>query len=134
MNNFEEWLAFIATHLPEPVTEEQTDDGTTFTGGDPGQVMIRLTGSTITVLEYAVVWNGPHTPVLSPRRIGTVAWRRARTHEMTTAVAALIEAARKARLAKFRVCERCERSTPPEWMHDDGVCQSCAQTNPGVGH
>lgn len=134
MNTFEEWLAYITTHLPTPVTEEQTGEGTTFTGGDPGQVIVRLTRSRITVLEYAIEWTGPHTPVLAPRRIGTVVWGRARTHEMTKAVAALIEAAREARLAKFRVCERCERSTPPEWMDNERVCQSCADADLGVVH
>lgn len=134
MTTYEEWLAFIVTHLPAPVTEQQTDEGTTFMGGDPGQVIVRLTRSRITVLEYSIAWTGPHTSVPAPRRIGTVAWRRARTHETTKAVAALIEAAREARLAKFRVCERCERSTPPEWMDDERVCQACADTDPGVVH
>jgi hypothetical protein len=134
MQNFEEWLAFISTHLPQPVVEEQTGDGAIFTGGDPGEVIVRLTQATITVLEYAVEWRGPHAPVLSPRRIGTVVWRRAPVHEMTKAVAALIEAAREARRAKFRICEMCERSMPPEWMHDDLVCQSCAENDLGLVH
>ena len=130
MNTLEEWLAFVATHLPAPVREERTDDATTFTGGDPGQVIVKVTRSRITVFEYAVGWTGPHTPVVSPRLIGTVVWLRSRTHEMTRAVAALIAAACASRLGRFRVCERCERSTPPEWMDDDRLCQSCVDAEP----
>ncbi len=129
MTTLEQWLAFIATHLPQPVREDRDGDLTTFTGGDPGQVVVRLSPSTITVLEYAVGWTASDTPVPAPRRIGTVVWRRARTPEMIRAVAALIGAAREARLAKFRICERCERSIPPEWMDDERICQSCADSD-----
>jgi len=125
--NYEEWLAFITAHLPEPVSQELVSDGSMLLmGGDPGQVIVRLTRSTVTVLEYAARREELHTPGVTPRRVGSVVWRRVPNARAVAAVHALIDAARDARLAKFRTCERCAQSTPPESMHDDAVCQSCA--------
>lgn len=127
MQNIDEWMAFIATHLSDPVSEEHSPDGTiSFTGGDPPEVVVSLTRSTIVVFEYAIREDAAHAPTPAPRPIGSVRWRRARNPEMIRAVTALIAAARDSRLAKFGICARCERSTPPERMHDDEVCSSCA--------
>jgi hypothetical protein len=135
MRHFEEWLAFLAAQLPDPVNQEEHPDGSVwFTGGEPGQVIARLTRSTITVFEFTVVRDGSRTPVVTPRRIGTVAWRRARNNEMVRAVSALIDAARQVRLAKFTVCVQCERPTPPEAMSDEDICQSCAEGERGLVH
>ena len=49
---WEEWHAFITTHLGAPVVEETAEDGATwFTSGDPGEVMVRLKGGSIAVFE-----------------------------------------------------------------------------------
>lgn len=134
MLNLDEWIAFISTHLPEPVERhEEPDDSMTFIGGDPGQVIVRLGPKAIEVLEYAVSWDTPHAPTLAPRRIGVVVWGRARNEATVKAVGALIAAARESRLSKFRNCRVCEASTPPEWMHG-AVCHSCAQRHQGVVH
>lgn len=134
MRNLDEWIAFISTHLPEPLERHEEADGwMTFTGGDPGEVIVRLSPTAIVVFEYAVQWDSPHTPTLAPRRIGVVHWRRARNHATVKAVGALIAAAREARRSKYRVCEMCEVPTAPEWMHGD-VCQSCAERHLGVVH
>ena len=131
--HFEEWLAFIAANLPKPVEQEQALDGSTyFTGGHPAEVIVRLTRSTVSVWEYAVSWEGSHMPVVRPIRVGLVAWRRISGPRATSAVHALVEAARESRRSKFETCRYCERSTPPEWMDEDGVCQSCAKKNLGV--
>jgi hypothetical protein len=47
-------------------------------------------------------------------------------------VATLIDAARESRLGKFRVCRFCNGRTPPELLHEDDVCQACAQQHLGV--
>jgi hypothetical protein len=130
---FEEWLAFVGAHLPFPVSQEQAPDGSTFlTGGDPGEVIVRLTRSSVTVWEYAAEWEGPHTPVVKPIRVGSVMWRRLPETKAMAAVHSLIEAARESRLSKFAVCRYCDRRNPPESMHDEGVCQSCAEKHLGV--
>lgn len=133
--NFEEWLAFVTAHLPGPVTHELVSDGSTLlTGGDPAQVIVRLTRSVVSVFEYAATWEGPHTAVVTPRRVGSVVWRRVPNAKAVAAVHALIDAARESRLARFRTCERCSQSTPPEHMHDDAMCQSCAEHELGIVH
>ena len=127
MQNFEEWLAFISTHLTEPVSTELAPDGSTYlTGGDPGEVIVRLTRSTVTVWEYSVGWETPHSPTVQPIRVGSVVWRRIPNPSAISAVRSLIDAARESRLAKFSVCSHCEQRKPPELMHDDDVCQACA--------
>ena len=130
---FEEWLAYLAAQLPAPVEQAQAPDGSIFfTGGDPRQVIVRLTRSTVTVWEYAAGWEGPYTPVARPIRLGSVVWRRIPGERAITAAHALIDAARESRLSKFETCRHCERSTAPEFMHDDDVCQSCAAKHLGV--
>jgi hypothetical protein len=133
MENFEEWLAFITTHLTQPVSSEVVPDGSTYlTGGDPGEVIVRLTRSTVTVWEYAVSWESPHSPMVRPIRVGSVVWRHIPNPKAILAVHSLIDAARDSRLSKFSVCSHCERRKPPESMHDEDVCQSCAQRDLGI--
>ena len=104
------------------------------TGGDPAEVIVRLTRSTVTVWEYAASWEGSDTLVVRPIRIGQVAWRRISGPSATSAVHALVEAARESRRSKFETCRHCEQSTPPEWMDEDGMCQSCAKKHLGVAY
>ncbi|HET7617818.1 MAG TPA: hypothetical protein VFK20_04855 [Vicinamibacterales bacterium] len=130
---YEEWLAFVAAQLPAPVAREEALDGSIyFTGGDPAQIIVRLTRATLTVWEYAVVWEGPHTPVVRPIRAGSIAWRRLSNTHAFTAARALMDAAIESRLSKFGTCTHCGQRRPPESMHDDDVCQSCAQRDLGV--
>lgn len=131
----EEWHAFIAAHLPGPVEQEERADGATyFTGGSPGEVVVRLSRSTVTVWEYAVTWDGAYSPVIAPLLIGSVRWRRVAERAGMKAVQALIDAAREARLAKFRVCQHCSERQPPEWMHEVDICVACAQRRSDVVH
>lgn len=129
----EEWLAFFAAQLPDPVDQQQALDGSTyFTGGDPAEVVIRLTASSIIVWEYAAQWEGPRTLAPRPVRVGSVAWPRIPAAQAVAAVQALVEAARQSRRSKYAICSYCERVTPPEQMHDDDSCMSCAQKHLGV--
>jgi hypothetical protein len=135
MQNLDEWLAFVSTHLPEPVLREEAADGTVwFTGGRPPLVIVTVGGGTIAVFEYAVRLEPFKAPLVTPRLVGQVKWRRARNTEMTRAVGALIGAARESRLAKFHRCEQCDEAVPPEEMHDATICQACAEGSPGVVH
>ena len=127
MQNFEEWLAFITTHLPQPVSQEMAADGSTyFIGGEPGEVIVKLTRSAVTVWEYAIDWGESQSPSVQPLRVGSVVWRRIPNTHAITAVASLIEAARESRQSKFSTCADCDRRIPPELMHDDEICLSCA--------
>ena len=135
MQNFEEWLAFVAARLTPPVSQDVAPDGSTYlTGGEPGEVIVRLTRSTVTVWEYAASWETPDSPTIAPLRAGSVVWRHIPNSSAVLAVQSLIEAARQSRLGKFSVCAHCDQRKPPESMHDDEVCQSCAERDLGVAY
>lgn len=98
-------------------------DGWWFCAGDPILVLVGVTSDGVTVAVPEVRWAG-QTPVIdigssdvlshkgSPE--GRVAWLQDR-----------IPAAIEIRRASFKICERCGEETPPEWMLDDEICQSC---------
>lgn len=125
------WEALVAslTHeLPQPVKQETALDGATlFVGGDPGEVVVRLTDDVLTVSEFAVEWQGPSMPVTRPIELGRFHWAWLPGVEAMRVLLALIEAARQSRRLKYRLCRICERAKPPEAMHDSEVCQTCAE-------
>lgn len=133
-----EWEALLASvraELPQPVEQESAADGSVvFVGGDPGEVVVRLTRSAATVSEYAVEWEGPHEAVVRPLRVGAVSWRRLTEVHALGIISSLVRAARELRLSKYRTCRFCERAVPPEWRHDEDVCQRCAEKHLGVAY
>ena len=123
---YEEWHAFVVAHLNDPVEEAVREDGTYLTSGQPAEVVVRIDDSTVTVFEYAVKWEDPFTPVIRPRRVGSVVFRRLPERAAMRAIQALIDGAREARQQKFRTCDSCNRQQPPEWMREPNICQACA--------
>ena len=67
-------------------------------------------------------------------RVAVLNWRRLPETALFNALQALIKGAREARLSRFRVCMYCGRRTAPEWMHDEAVCQACADQHSGAVH
>jgi hypothetical protein len=132
--HYEQLLAFISTHMPVPFTQEDVNGSIVFTGGSPGEVVVQLTSTAVIVAEYAVRWETPDRPVLHPRRVGAVRWRRLPESQLMTVVGELIKGARETRLARFRSCIVCGRTRPPEWMANDLTCQSCANKPLDVVH
>jgi hypothetical protein len=132
---FEQLIAFLNSQLPAPVEEREVGDGSmTFTGGEPPEVIALLTDTSVVVSEFAGRWESSLTFAVHPRRVGVVKWRRLPETEMLNAIGALIKGARHARLSRYQVCQYCGRTTAPEWLHDDGVCQSCADMHSGAVH
>jgi hypothetical protein len=86
------------------------------------------------VAEFTGEWETPLTFTARPRRVGTVKWRRLSESALFNALSALIKGAREARLSSFQTCQYCEQPTAPEWLHDEGVCQSCADQHSGSIH
>lgn len=123
---WEDWLAFFAARLPEPVRRDQAGDDTViFLGGDPAEVIVRLSPRSIDVGEFTVRRVSGHA-IVSPRWIGRLRWTRLGTDRAISAVEALVAAARENRRSRFRTCAVCERLTAPEHLRDDDVCQHCA--------
>ena len=126
-------LHHIEDGLPKPVKVEQQLGGeTVMVGGDPGEVIVRITGSKVMVAVFTVRWEGPHTPVVRPQVLGSLHLRHLPASRLMMAVQDLISTATEIRRAKYRKCERCGKIKPPEWMHDSTTCQSCAEKHLGV--
>jgi hypothetical protein len=132
---YEQLIAFLGSNLPHPVQRDDDSDGSIrFIGGDPPEVVVLLTHSSVVVAEFTGEWETPLTFTAKPRRIGTVKWRRLSESALFNSLSALIKGAREARLASFQTCQYCEQRTAPEWLHDEGVCQSCADQHSGSIH
>jgi hypothetical protein len=122
---FEEWHAFIAAHLPEPVqVEHGADADTWFTGGDPGEVIVRLRARSIAVYEFTVGLEG-RTVAVQPRLVGSLRPAGLDDSRAMEIVRALLAGARDLRQARFSSCRVCGQRQPPEWIADQ-VCQECA--------
>ena len=132
---FEQLIAFLASQLPAPVDQQSlADNSIQFTGGDPPAVVALLTHTSVVVSEFAGVWETPFTFVAKPRRVGIVKWRRLPENALLAAVSALIKGAREARVSSFQTCRFCGQRTAPEWLQDEGICQSCADHQGGRVH
>ena len=132
---YEQLIAFLGSNLPAPVERQEDVDGSLrFTGGDPPEVVVVLTDSSVVVSQFSGVWESPFTFSARPRRVGVVKWRRLPENALLNAIAALVKGAREARLASFETCQYCGQRTAPEWLHDEGVCQACADQHSGAIH
>ena len=109
-----------------PMRQEESADGTfVFVDGDPGEVVVRVARNRINVSVFAIVREPLHTPVVRPQPLMTLNWKVVPAARLRTILQEMIETARKLRRAKFRTCERCGETKPPEWMHDNESCQGC---------
>ena len=132
---FEQLIAFLGSNLPAPVERQEDVDGSLrFTGGDPPEVVVVLTDSSVVVSQFSGVWESPFTFSARPRRVGVVKWRWLPENALLNAIAALVKGAREVRLASFETCQYCGQRTAPEWLHDEGVCQACADQHSGAIH
>ena len=132
---FDQLIAFLESNLPAPVERQEGADGSMqFTAGEPAQVVVALTDRSVVVSEFAGVWESPFTLAPRPRRVGVLKWRRLPETSLFNALTALIKGARDARQSRFQTCRYCGTRTAPEWMHEDGVCQSCADQHSGAVH
>jgi hypothetical protein len=132
---YEQLIAYLNSNLPRPVERQETDDGRIqFVAGEPAEVVAELTATSVIVSEFAGVWETPFRFAARPRRVGVLKWRRLPETALWNALAALLKGAREARLGRFQTCVYCGRHTAPEWLHDAGVCQACADQHSGAIH
>ena len=132
---YEQLMAFLASNLPAPVDRQEDADGSIqFIGGEPAEVVAVLTPTSVIVSEFAGTWDTPFKFSAKPRRVGVLKWRRLPETALMNALGALIKGAGEARLSRFQTCVYCGRRTAPEWLHDAGVCQACADQHSGAIH
>lgn len=122
----------VQSLLPEPVSEVDSLQGELLVGGDPGEVVVQFEGEEIVVSVFAVHWHGPHSPEIAPEKFASIGCSEVTKSELTSRLSPLIAKARETRRARFRQCKRCAELNPPEWMHGDSICQSCAERHLGV--
>ncbi|MEX1027240.1 MAG: hypothetical protein WD049_04435 [Candidatus Paceibacterota bacterium] len=117
----------------DPIRDEtQLDGDVVLVGGALGEVIVRVGGSKVSIAVYSVRWEGPHTPVVRPKQLATLNWKRLPASSTMVMLHGLITAAIELRRAKYRKCEKCGETKPPEWMHGEKICQSCAEQHLGV--
>lgn len=132
--HYEALLAFISTRVPAPYSQDESDGEVVFVGGDPHEVVVRLTESAVIVEEYAVRWETPFRPIVSPRRVGMVRWRRLPESRLMSVVGDLIRGAAEMRRSRFRRCDACGRTHAPEWMAEPHLCRACAERGRDAVH
>lgn len=132
---YEQLIAFLESQLPSPVERQEDADGSLhFVAGEPHEVIVALTDTSVIVSEFAGVWETPYKFSARPRRVGVLKWRRLPETALFNALTALIKGAREVRHSRFQTCRYCGRSTAPEWMHDEHVCAACAEQHSGAIH
>jgi hypothetical protein len=120
--------------MPTPYSQDEVDGTVVFIGGSPGEVIVRLTQTCVTVEQYAVRFDPRRNAVLCPRRVGSVKWRRLPESELMAVVGRLIKGAREMRLSTYRSCHVCGRTKPPELMTNGLRCRTCADGRAVVVH
>ncbi len=128
-------IDYLQARLPEPVPIHHLgSEGQVFVGGDPGEVVVQVNDNSIIVSVFAIVWETPYSPVLGPELHASLDWKKLPADSLRQRLDDVIEEARQIRLRKYRTCERCGETKPPEHMHSCEVCQSCAEKHLGIVH
>ena len=71
---YEQLIAFLGSNLPKPVARQEDADGSLqFTGGDPPEVVVVLTDSSVIVSEFVGVWDNSDA---NPQNPDPGAWCR----------------------------------------------------------
>ena len=125
-------LDIVRAAMGGPLQEETGPDGTLqLVAGDPGEVVAQVADTNISILEFAIEWQGPSSPVGQHIPVADVHLPLAAT-DLKKLLGQLIALTRRRRRRRFRTCKFCNEHTPPEWMHARDICQGCAQQRLGV--
>jgi hypothetical protein len=132
---YDQLMAFLNSQLPKPVREQHTDeDRCIFTGGEPPEVIVHLTESTVLVAQFTGSWEGGDDLTLEANPFGELYWRALPETALMNALGALIKGARESRLASYRPCWSCGEATPPEWLDAEDICRKCGAQSSSAVH
>ena len=73
-----------------------------------------------------IKWEGPHSPTAKWTLINEVD-SNSDTEKVDEMIKAILMNEKY-----FKTCEECGEINPDGWMHDDKICQGCAEKNHGV--
>ena len=74
---------------------------------DPGELIVRVDRSKVSIALFRVCWEGPHTPVVRPMRLAILNWRRLPASRLMMTLHGLVFTAREVRTRTYHRCERC---------------------------
>ena len=128
-------LDIVRGVMGTPLREEASPDGTIqLIVGDPGEVVVTVSDERVSIFEYGIEWQGPHTPVERHTPLGDIRLDGISGKDLEQLVSEWITVTRRRRRRRFRTCKFCDEKNPPEWMHARDVCQGCAERVLGVVH
>ena len=121
----------LAELLPQPVSS-----GKQKIAGDPRQpeIVVRVSDEGLLIAPYRAQWQGPAKLKVVVSDADIISWSDlpGDAEQLRDYLFQKIEAAQEARKATFKNCSTCHKSTPPEWMHEDSTCQTCASNKLGT--
>ena len=99
-------VRYVKELLPIPIWEEEGLDGSmTLVGGDPGEVIVRITADEVSVSVFSVRWEGPHTPRVFPQRLASLCWCHIPTPSLMMSLHTLVDAASEVRRESYSLYE-----------------------------
>jgi hypothetical protein len=124
----------VRASLPEPVSERQDGTGLLFISEAVPEVALRLTDKGVDVLLYRRIWAEPDQLVDQHHLLTSVPWKGLpdQVEQAWALLETPVRAPQKQRASSYRTCQRCGKSTPPEFMHNEQLCMSCAALVLGV--
>jgi hypothetical protein len=89
-------------------------------------VRVERTEKRVQILVRKIRWDGPHKPLST--------WVVAKSLPDTASVPAIEEASASTLEDHryFRTCHECGKRKPVGWMHNESICQRCAEANHAV--
>ena len=89
-------------------------------------IKVEKTDVYVKILVKHISWSGPHEPHSEWMEEDTLPGKVSQS-EIQDAVKRVLENGRH-----FGVCQECGERNPTGWMHNDRICQGCAQANYGI--
>ncbi len=89
-------------------------------------IRVEKTLAEIRILVREISWDGPHTPI-SRWKNGASLSPTVSEADIQDALAGMLDDP-----SYFRRCTECGNRNPIGWMHDECICQGCAERNHGV--
>ena len=91
-------------------------------------IRVEKTRLSVQILVCKINWDGSHSPI-SKWVVGRKLSRKATKAEIESAIVETL-----GDFNYFQVCLECDKRNSIDHMHDENICQGCAETKHGVVH
>lgn len=89
-------------------------------------IQVKKGNDGIQLLVRGISWPHPHEPV-SSWTVASVLPQTSSSQELDSKIQEILD-----NKQYFEICQACGERNPRGWMHNDSICQSCAEDNHGV--